>query len=288
MQQFDDKPARNIFLIFLLLMFTANLSAQLGPGTFRGMTLGVRYNYFDPAVVHQAMAEGGQVRYFGLISPKAPLTYTSSINWVLGARFNTDGDSTDFIWRFNIADGEVKRKLLAYGYTILDLDQSGSLKRNFRWVNVRVGPGVSVGGQKLSFGVKVMGTLGIHSIRFGKDNYSELGNMADSTLSGIEAGFRITAPLQIASKLMLFGEYSDRVLVDGQEPRFKTFSGGLRLAFGKPRGAKFILSASYHREEVSFNDSPLEFDNNFFQAQIQFTPAPPKPRSQFDDEFDRF
>ena len=225
------------------------------------------------------------MRHFGLVNPKAPLTYMSSFNWALGARFNTRQDSTSFIWRINLVDAEMKRKLLAFGFTIVDLDRTGPMERNYRWVNGRVGPGIMLGGRKFSIGAKAMGTIGAHSIILGRDNYGVLGQTADSTISGLEAGYRITVPMRIGGRILLHGEYSDRVLVKSPEPRFKTLSGGLRIAFGTLEGPKFLLLASYRQEELSFNNSDLKIDNNYFQLGIRFVPAPPKRRSQFDEEF---
>jgi hypothetical protein len=175
--------------------------------------------------------------------------------------------------------------MLAFGFTVLDLDKTGTLEENFRWVNARIGPGFSLGSRKFSLGVRALGTIGIHSIVLGRDNYREIGPAADSTLSGIEVGYRVAVPLQIGSRILLLGEWNDRILVDTPEPRFKTLLGGLRVILGKADGAKFVLSANYRREEVTFTDSTLKIKNNFFQARLQYSPAPPRPRSPFDDEF---
>ncbi len=274
-----------LFASLSTFFFSQQIFAQFGLPFIGGhgpKQFGVRYDYFDAANIHQIVGEFSRTRNFGGLTSRSPLGYFSTMNFAGGARFLTDRDSTSFVWRIGLVDAEFQRKIWIIGVTIVDLDRSGSLDRNFRWANGRIGPGFTIGGKKLSISPQFVGVIGSSSLILGKENYSALGKNADSTFAGIEAGFRAALPVRIGRRVLLVGMYTDRTLIDGPEPHFKTFLGELRVHLGKRRKSVTFF-ANYRRETVSFNNSSLEIENNFVQAGLRLNLIPERRVNPWDD-----
>ena len=282
-----NKNFLSLLLIACLstIFFSQQIFAQLGLPFISGRVpkqFGVRYDYYDAANIHQVVGTFSRTRNFVGATGHSPLGYFSSTYFAAGARFLTDRDSTSFVWRAGLVDAEFQRKIWVVGVTIVDLDRSGPLDRNFRWANGRIGPGFTIGGKSFSISPQFVGVVGSSSLILGKENYGALGKNADSTFAGIEAGFRAALPVSIGRRILLVGMYTDRTLIDGPEPHFKTVSGELRVRLGKRRKSVTFF-ASYRRETVNFNNSSLEIENNFVQAGLRLNLIPERRVNPWDD-----
>lgn len=146
------------------------------PGFGRGpMTLGIQYDYVDPSASHQILGTFSQPIPFGFrcgASGAPSFSRMSFLNLAGGVRFGGEQDSSEFRWRAGLLDGDINRKLILIGGTILDYDKTGLLEKDFRWFNLRLGLSPTLGSQSLrlprvlsEFWVLAPGNLGRRIIR---------------------------------------------------------------------------------------------------------------------------
>lgn len=282
-----------IFILTFFLNITNDLGAQ--PGFGRGgmgfgrgpMALGIQYEYFDPSAIHQILGSLSKTIPIGAgRRPGAsPLARGSFLNLNGGIRFGGNLDSTEFRWRVAVIDADIYRRFFRFGFTIVDLDKTGILDKDYRWVNFRLGLAPGIGSQTVFVSPFVMGIAGIGSWEMGAVNYPGSGSIADSSLSGSEAGYQFGIVLGIFRHIIVTADYKERILVDGPEPRFKTWGGEIRLMPGRKFrmfGRGIHLYIRYEREKLELNDSILTEKNIRLKAGIQFIPAPPKKRNPWE------
>ena len=270
---------------FILLLSAANaLYAQrgFGPGLGRGpMNLGIQYDYVDPSASHQILGTFSQPMPLGFRrggrGAPSPGGQMSFLNLAGGIRFGSEKDSTEFRWRAGLLDGDINRGLFLIGGSILDYDKTGLLEKDFRWFNLRLGLSPTLGSRKFSITPRVIGILGAGSWELGQANYKEFGLAADSSLSGVEAGYRLGLSLRLLRRLSVSAEYSERILVDGPEPHFKTWSGEARVMPGSIGNAMVAVFVRYSQEKVELRDFPLKRENQNIRAGVRFTLIPRRP-----------
>lgn len=284
MRQFTLIPA---FIFLAMLSMESPLFAQRGAVPLLGgggpQQFGVRYDYFDPGISHQITAEFSRSRPLGMRPGASPLSYFTSLNLAAGLRFLTQADSSKFVWRIGLFDGEFQRSLWVLGLTIVDLNRSGPLSRDFRWVNGRIGPGLTIGNRRWGISPQMVGTIGFSSVILGRENYNHAGILTDSTFAGLDAGFRTAVAVRIGTRLLLAGKYQERLVVNGPEPHFKTLGAEVRLRFGKLRGNALSFTASFAREQLDFNNAGGEVENRFFQVGLRLSRAGRRPPSPWDE-----
>jgi hypothetical protein len=188
-----------------------------------------------------------------------------------------ENDSTEFRWRAGLLDGNINRRLILIGGTILDYDKSGLLEKDFRWFNLRFGLSPILGSRKFSVTPQVIGIVGAGSWQLGQANYKEFGLAADSSLSGVEAGYRLGLSLRLPWRFSLSGDYGERFLVDGPEPHFKTWNGEARVMPGSIGNAMVVVFVRYSQEKTELRDFPVTRENRNISAGVRFTIIPRPP-----------
>ena len=270
------------FVLVLTIAFSLNdtLFAQRGLGR-GGMgfgrgpaTYGLHYDYFDPSGVHQVMASFSRIMPLGMRPGASPTARITTLNLSGGVRFSGPVDSTEFRWRAALFDGNFNRKWLRIGVTIADLNQSGRMKEDYRWVTLRMGPNPHFGSSKIILSPHAVGIIGLGAWELGQINYSKLLTLADSSLSGLEVGYQFGMALALARRVILLADYTERVLVAGPEPRFKTLGIESRLRLGKLLGGMLNLVARYEHEDTELNDITLTQENRQLRVGITLTPIP--------------
>ncbi len=284
MRQFTLIPA---FIFLAMLSMKSPLLAQRGSLPLLGgggpQQFGLRYDYFDPGVIHQITAEFSRSRPLGMRPGASPLRYFTSLNLTAGLRFLPQADSSKLVWRIGLLDGEFQRRLWVLGLTIVDLDRSGPLSRDFRWVNGRIGPGLTLGNRRWGISPQLVGTIGFSSVILGQKNYPHPEISTDATFAGLDAGFRAMVAVRIGARFLLAGKYQERRVVNGPEPHFKTLGTELRLRFGKLRGNALTFTASFAREQLDFTHAGGEVENGFFQVGLRYNRAARRVPSPWDE-----
>jgi hypothetical protein len=277
---------KSIFITSILVLFLGptNLGAQGGMGRglpFLGrgpLTLGIQYDYFDPADHHQVIATLSQTGMGGFRRDRtSSLIQISTLMLAGGVLFNNSFDTTKFRWRAGFLDVNINRKLLFIGGTLLDYDQSKLLEKDFRWFNLRLGFAPILGKHSFFISPKAIGTFGAGSWKLGNNNYSALGNVADTTYSGMEGGFQVGLDISFLRRLHISTDYSERILVDGQEPHFKTWKAELRYLVGKIGNDIVNLYIQYQQQNVEILDSDSIQENIDLRAGVQITFIPEIP-----------
>lgn len=275
-----------IFIASILILFSGpnSLVAQGGMGRglpFLGrgpLALGIQYDYFDPADRHQVIAALSQTGMAGFRREKlSSLFQISTLMLAGGVLFNSSFDNSEFRWRAGLLDVNLNRKILFIGGTLLDYDQSKLLEKDFRWFNLRLGLGPILGKHSFFIAPKVIGTIGAGSWKLGNINYIALGNVTDTTYSGMEGGFQVGLDIGYLRRLHISAFYSERILVDGQEPHFKNWSAELRYLVGKIGNDLVNLYIQYQQQNVEIVDSDSVQENINLRAGVQITLIPEKP-----------
>ncbi len=268
-----------LILLIVLILPLANLSAQLGMllGGRGPIKLGLRYNSSQSGEIHQGIAE---------FSRTMPLrasagSYMSYLNFALGYRFDTIADTTFIRWRAGILKMNMMRKNLAIGLSLVYYDKSGFLHENVQWVNLKIGPGFTVGNRRFSLSPKVQVSAGPGKKELGQANYPAFGALADSTLRGLEAGYHAEVAMRIGRRIFLNGDYSNSVMIDTPEPHFDRLGISAVINIARISNNTIVFHFRYLRETVEINNADLRQENDFFKAGINVilgrTPQSKKP-----------
>lgn len=269
---------RHLCLMFLILLMlpVADLSAQLGMllGGRGPINLGLRYNSSQSGEVHQGIAE------FSRTMPR-PGGYMSYVNLALGYRFDTIADTTVLRWRAGLLKMNTMRKNLAIGLSLVYYDKSGFLHEDVQWVNLKIGPGFTVGNRRFSVSPKVQVSAGPGKKELGQANYPTFGALADSTLRGLEAGYHAEVAIRIGRRIFLNGNYSNSVMIDTPEPHFDRLGISALINIARISNNTIAFHFRYLRETVEINNSDLRQENDFFKTGINVilgrTPQRKKP-----------
>ncbi len=269
---------RHLCLMFLILLMLplADLSAQLGIllGGRGPINLGLRYNSSQSGEVHQGIAE------FSRTMPR-PGGYMSYVNLALGYRFDTIADTTVLRWRAGLLKMNTMRKNLAIGLSLVYYDKSGFLHEDVQWVNLKIGPGFTVGNRRFSVSPKVQVSAGPGKKELGQSNYPAFGALADSTLRGLEAGYHAEAAIRIGRRIFLNGGYSNSVMIDTPELHFDRLGISALINIARISNNTIAFHFRYLRETVEINNSDLQQENDFFKVGINVilgrTPQRKKP-----------
>jgi hypothetical protein len=275
-----------IFILSILVLISGSNSLVAQGGMGRGLpflgrgplTLGIQYDYFDPVDRHQVIATLSQtgMRGFRQEKPSSHLQI-STLMLAGGMLFNSSFDTTEFRWRAALLDVNINRKLLFIGGTLLDYDQSKLLEKDLRWFNLRLGLGPILRKHSFFIAPKVIGSLGAGSWKLGNNNYISLGNVADTTYSGMEGGFQVGLDIGFLRRIHISAIYSERILVDGQEPHFKNWIAELHYMVGKIGNDLVNLYIQYQQQNVEIIDSDSIQDSINIRAGVQITLIPEKP-----------
>ncbi len=271
-----------IFLIVIVFGVVDQARAQLGLllGGRRPIVLETRYDYFDQQEQHQVMGTFARIAPLGR-KGGSPWSHLTTLNLAAGYRFNAD--TSQVRWKIALLDGNIQRKNMLVGLTVFDFDESGKLEENYRWFAARLGPVFRVRAGKVAAFFNGVGEIGQSRMVLGQTNYGELGHAADSTLVGLQAGFRVNAAISVGRKILLSGGYGEKVLVDAYEPRFRQATAGLTVQLAKSKKMTARFFADYLWEEVDVNDLDISINNQVVRAGVSFLLIPQRRRSQFDD-----
>ncbi len=269
---------KNLTFIIALSVIASTVCAQprlpFGRGPVR---LGIQYNNFDPATLHQVTATLSQTGGTGIRRNVTSHIQISSLNLAGGIRFDSQFNSAEFRWRAGLLDLNINRKLLLFGGTLLDYDKSNRLDKDLRWFNLRLGLRPSLGRRSISISPYLIGTVGAGSWRLGQTNYPKLDMIADSSYSGVEGGYRCGLSVRFTRKLTISAEFSGRILVDGQEPRFHTISTEVGYMLGTINKNIVGLFIKYFDEKTNIRDSDIKQENRMITAGIYITLIPKIP-----------
>ena len=269
---------KNLTFIIALSVIASAVWAQprlpFGRGPVR---LGIQYNNFDPATLHQVTATLSQTGGTGIRRNVTSHIQISSLNLAGGIRFDSQFNSAEFRWRAGLLDLNINRKLLLFGGTLLDYDKSNRLDKDLRWFNLRLGLRPSLGRRSISISPYLIGTVGAGSWRLGQTNYPKLDMIADSSYSGVEGGYRCGLSVRFTRKLTISAEFSGRILVDGQEPRFHTISTEVGYMLGTINKNIIGLLVIYYDEKTNIRDSDIKQENRMITAGIYITLIPKIP-----------
>ena len=269
---------KNFTFIIALSVIASAVCAQprlpFGRGPVR---LGIQYNNFDPATLHQVTATLSQTGGTGIRRNITSHIQISSLNLAGGIRFDSQFNSAEFRWRAGLLDLNINRKLLLFGGTLLDYDKSQRLDKDFRWFNIRLGLRPTLGRRSISISPYLIGTVGAGSWRLGQTNYPKLDMVADSSYSGVEGGYRCGLSVRFTRKLTISAEFAGRILVDGQEPRFHTISTEVGYILGTINKNIVGLFIKYFDEKTNIRDSDIKQENRMITAGIYLTIIPKMP-----------
>ena len=277
-----NTPFEYLLSAILLLIFIKISPAQrgFGPGFLFGrgpVRLGIQYNNFDPATLHQVTATLSQPGGMSFRQKAPSRIQISSLNLAGGVRFDSQFNSAEFRWRAGLLDLNINRKLLLIGGTLLDYDKSNRLDKDLRWFNVRLGLRPTLGRRLISISPFLIGTVGAGSWRLGQTNYPKLDMIADSSYSGVEGGYRTGLSVRFTRKLTISAEFARRILVDGQEPRFQTISAKVGYMLGTINKNIVGLYVKYFGEKTNIRDSDIKQENRMITAGIYITLIPKIP-----------
>lgn len=278
-----------LFSLVLLLFFFSSLFAQRGFGRRPGMggglmTLGLRYDNFDPANDHQIIGQFSFRRPVARRGALSPGSYISNIILAGGARF-VSGDSTVFRWRAGLLDAHISRKIWVMGVTLLDYDKTGIPEENLRWFNLRFGLGPTFGKRKIAFSPRLTGSVGSSRLKLGRTDYPDLASIADSTISGLQAGYKGSVTLAIKGQFLLSADYGEKVLFDTPEPHILVTGVQATLRLGKKLVKPFAVYFRYEKERVKIATTNLRQDNRRILAGISYIILPQHKKEKPDDWF---
>ncbi len=269
---------KKLTVITALSVLTSAVCAQPRLPFGRGpVTLGIQYSNFNPAILHQITVSLSQTGGLGFRQNATSRIQISSLNLAGGVRFDDQFNSTEFRWRAGLLNLNINRKLFLFGGTLLDYDKSKQLDKDFRWFNISLGLCPILSKRLISISPYLIGTVGAGSWKLGQTNYPKLNVVADSSYSGTEGGYRAGLTIRFTRKLTISTEFTGRIFVDGQEPRFQTISTEVGYMLGTINKNIIGLLVIYYDEKTNIRDSDIKQENRMITAGIYITIIPKMP-----------
>ena len=112
-----------------------------------------------------------------------------------GWRTGLDGRRR-FRGRIALADADLYRAPIAIGLTLGEYDRTGRFEEESRWIDVRTGVSVRWSGNRLATEPRLMGSVGLTTIRPGVAAW-ELGPAAGNRTTGLDLGARAELPVRL-------------------------------------------------------------------------------------------
>ncbi|GIV60962.1 MAG: hypothetical protein KatS3mg043_2051 [Rhodothermaceae bacterium] len=183
-----------------------------------------------------------------------------------GARFGNDLP-TRFRWRAGLLDLDVFRPPFGAGLTLLDVDRAGVPDLHARWLAVRLGPSLRLGGPAFFVEPRFIGNGALSSLRLGQTQYDGLGPGTRDTRTALEAGYTAGLLVQLGPHLHLTASSGYQIHYGGPDPSFHRRHLGVLYA---PE-SRLQVFAAYGYEKASLGPRTLRFEH--FHAGLRFLPA---------------
>jgi hypothetical protein len=182
-----------------------------------------------------------------------------------------------------LLDANINTKNFIFGLTLIDYNQSEIKKEHVQWFDGRFGLGRTIGNRKFSLRPQITAAVGYSRLKFGSVNYSQLDQLADSTISGLDAGFRASLTIDIYGRFILSADFNERIIIDNIEPHFKLSGIQAAIRINKGWSNPLFLFFRYEKEKTEIATTSLEQENNRYLAGISYTIVPSPPEK---DPFD--
>jgi hypothetical protein len=273
--------------ICLNLLIISLIQAQPGFGGGRGLLrgplqLGLQYDNFNPAEVHQITGNLAFKRLLGM-RPDARINgHISNFNLAVGIQFFSK-DSTNWRWRAGLLDANIISKNYLFKLRLIDFDQRGLVKELVQWFNAGFGLGRTIGNRKISLRPQLTGALGYSRIKLGLTNYPNFFEITDSTISGLDAGYQAIISVDLFSRINFSVDFSKRIVLDDIEPHIENWGINTSIRVGKRPITPLLLYFRYEKENIKIATTLLEQNNHRFLTGISYTIIPSPPRR---DPFD--
>jgi hypothetical protein len=268
-----------LYFCFFLMFAIQSSDVQAQPGFGRGGgglfmgPLGIQYDYFDSSGISQLMLTLSHHIPIGRGAPRdstrmSQVIRVSFLDAGIGVRFGGVLDSSEFRWRVKVLEADFTKWLFSFGATIADLDQSGLKEKENRWVNIRLGLQPRIRLWKLIASPFVLGFAGLGEWRLGNIHYAALGDIADSTFSGPESGYRAGVSVILFPLFRLTADYGMRTISYGPDPQFTTWSVEIHLLPGRGFLRRFSPFVRFEIEKAKLKDSGENGENRHIQVGI--------------------
>lgn len=195
----DDGPAQQPFLLNVL----SSSRTEINP----------TYQFMPSSDTHEAWLHLARTIPMGI--GRSSLSLQSRISLLhgsLGLRVRKGSDE-EVRWSAGLLNGDIYRAPVAFGVTVLNYDRLGLYRMEARWFGLRLGPAVR---WETGWGAaepRLVGSIGGSSLQPGPVNFSDLGDAADHTVHGFDAGYEIELPARLDYWFLISVAGGQRVLV---------------------------------------------------------------------------
>ena len=271
-------PKAVFWLLFLMLFLTSDLFAQRrggrgGPGG-GPQNFGVAYQHFPDSDIREYMFS-----YFQGTS----LIGFRTLCFAGGIRTGIADDSSNFRYRFTLGEGSIQRRWYYLGATLADFNRQGLAESLDRWAEIRPGIGRRMGRPRAYLHPAVFGILGAGNLETGRANYPFADSLTTQTYRGLQVGYGALMRLGMGLRGYIEAGYSERNVVDGEEPRLQTFTLSGEFLLWRREGMGLFATGGYLKERFTFGQIDGSRDNQQFRIGLNLAVAPRRrPRDNWD------
>ncbi len=169
--------------------------------------IGLRFDGFPDAETNQILLIASRRVPVSMLLPNVSTdSYFDILFGAAGVRFGAR--DTNFRIRAGLIRFDLFRPPFGIGATLIDFDRAGIPDLHARWLALRLGPSLRIGGDDFALEPRLIGSAGMSSLRLGLINYPRLGASAVRTRTGLEVGYRAALLLQLGPALSAKGFYT--------------------------------------------------------------------------------
>ncbi len=260
----------SLILQTLGLAFAASLLGATGAAHAQSMTgtapqmIGLRVDIFPDADANQVLLLASRRVPVSMLLPQVSTdSYFDILFGAAGVRFGK-GRDTDFRWRAGLIRFNLFRPPFGIGATLIDFDRSGVPDMHGRWLALRLGPSLRLGGGALFLEPRLIGKGALSSLTLGSVNYAAFGTKALKTWTAFEAGYTAKVLVQLGASLSASGFFEQEVRSGG--PDFRFTRRGFEAEYS-PRPALQVF-ARFVSEDASLDAIEITLETYFFGLRV--------------------
>ncbi len=171
-------------------------------------------------------------------------------------------------WRAGLLDLNLYRPPLAIGFTLLDANRTGRTDLHARWLGLRLGPSLRLGGSGVALEPRLVGVAALSTLRLGSALYAPLGPASRNARTNLELGYRLQGLLHLGPRLSVAGVLEHQRHYGGSQPTLRTRR--LEARFAPETRIDFTATLGHERTRLADRSTTFPF----FQVTFRYLFAP--------------
>ncbi|GIV61871.1 MAG: hypothetical protein KatS3mg044_0737 [Rhodothermaceae bacterium] len=171
-------------------------------------------------------------------------------------------------WRAGLLDLNLYRPPLAIGFTLLDANRTGRTDLHARWLGLRLGPSLRLGGSGVALEPRLVGVAALSTLRLGSALYAPLGPASRNARTNLELGYRLQGILHLGPRLSVAGVLELHRHYGGSQPTLHTRR--LEARFAPETRIDFTATLGHERTRLADRSTTFPF----FQVTFRYLFAP--------------